>query len=146
VNIVSVAGFISWWCISVTYIRFRERTFPPLRPLFGPDPTHIDQGLRAQGISRPESMYQNKLQPYLAYYTVFWTTILILISGITVFWDFSADKFVASYINIPLFVSFYLAWKYIKRTNFRSIRDMDFVTVSDWVVDYSPTMLLIAVH
>ncbi|KAL0953937.1 hypothetical protein HGRIS_005101 [Hohenbuehelia grisea] len=110
VNLSTTAGFFSWWAINITYIRFR-------------------QGMLAQGRNLRENVYNNRLQPYVAYWGVFWTSIFLLINGFTVFFDFGDGRqFVSSYINIPIFVSLYVGWKVFRRTKFWKVHEMDFTT------------------
>ncbi|RPD64510.1 general amino acid permease 1 [Lentinus tigrinus ALCF2SS1-7] len=109
VNLSTVGGFFGWWSMNLTYIFFYR-------------------GFKAQGLDRKKLSYHNRLQPYLSYWGVFWITILILINGFEVFWDFNASGFLTAYINIPLFIALYVVWKIVKRTKVWKPHEMDFVT------------------
>jgi amino acid transporter len=108
-NLSTTAGFFTWASINLTYIRFW-------------------QGHRAQGLDRTKLVYHSKLQPGLAIWGLFWTSLFILIDGYEVFfpgqWDTST--FFTAYINIPIFFGLFLGWKIIKRTRFWKAREMDF--------------------
>jgi amino acid transporter len=109
VNLTTIGGFFSWISINITYLRFRK-------------------GMQRQGFDLTKNVYYNSWQPYVAYWGIFWLTIFILINGFEVFWDFNAADFLTAYINIPLFFSFFLGWKIIKKTKFWKVDEMDFVT------------------
>ncbi|KAF8577953.1 amino acid transporter [Ramaria rubella] len=86
-NMSSVTGMMNWMGICITLIRFRS-------------------GLKAQGISVSSLPYSSRLQPYLAWYSLFWTIIIILFADWSVFlkgnWDHSA--FITNYLPIPVFI------------------------------------------
>lgn len=42
--------------------------------------------------------------------------------------EFDGVSFVSFYIELPIMLVMYLAWKYFKRTKFVSLDDMDLVT------------------
>ncbi|KAJ3554850.1 hypothetical protein NM688_g2893 [Phlebia brevispora] len=109
VSLSTVGGFLCWMGMNVTYVRFY-------------------QGMKAQGIDRKQLVYHSNLQPWLAYWGIFWTTIFILVNGFECFWDFTASSFLTAYINIPLFLAVYLGWKIYKRTRFWKAEEMDFWT------------------
>ncbi|TFL02280.1 general amino acid permease 1 [Pterulicium gracile] len=109
VNLTTVGGFFSWWAINITYLRFRK-------------------GMILQGFDLKKNVYNNTWQPYVAYWGIFWLTIFILINGFEVFFDFNGPDFLTSYLNIPLFLGFFLFWKITKKTKFWRAREMDFVT------------------
>ncbi|KAJ1306593.1 hypothetical protein OPQ81_007593 [Rhizoctonia solani] len=109
VNLTTIGGFFTWWAINCTYVRFY-------------------QGLKAQGIDRTKFIYYSGLQPYLSYWGIFWTGLIIIINGFAVFFDFNASEFITCYINIPIFFALFFGWKIFKRTRFWKTRDMDFTT------------------
>ncbi|KDQ26494.1 hypothetical protein PLEOSDRAFT_1057045 [Pleurotus ostreatus PC15] len=109
VNLSTVAGFFLWWSINITYTRF-------------------NRAMKVQGYDVTANVYHNRLQPYLAYWGIFWTTIFILINGFEVFFDFQADDFVTAYINIPIFFALFLGYKIIGRTRFWRAHEMDLWT------------------
>ncbi|VDB94649.1 unnamed protein product [Peniophora sp. CBMAI 1063] len=109
VNLSTTAGFFTWMAINLTYIRFW-------------------QGHRKQGIDRKKLVYHSILQPGLAIWGFFWTTIFILIDGFEVFFpgQWNTSDFLVAYINIPLFFALFIGWKVIKRTKFWHTHEMDF--------------------
>ncbi|KAG9224168.1 hypothetical protein CCMSSC00406_0006836 [Pleurotus cornucopiae] len=109
VNLSTVAGFFLWWSINITYTRF-------------------NRAMKVQGYDVTANVYHNRLQPYLAYWGIFWTTIFILINGFEVFFDFQADDFVTAYINIPIFFALFLGYKIVGRTRFWRAHEMDLWT------------------
>ncbi|KAI0058944.1 general amino acid permease 1 [Artomyces pyxidatus] len=109
VSLSTVGGFFTWASINLTYIRFWR-------------------GHKVQGIDRRKLSYWSGLQPYLAYWGVFWTTFFILINGYTVFWTWNTSTFLTSYINIPIFFGLWaIGWIWM-RSRFWRAHEMDFVT------------------
>ncbi|KAH7909949.1 amino acid permease/ SLC12A domain-containing protein [Hygrophoropsis aurantiaca] len=109
VSLTTVGGFFGWASMNLTYLFFYR-------------------GLKAQGIDRKKLYYWSSLQPYLSIWGFTWCTILILINGFEVFWNFTAAKFITSYINLPIFFSLFMFWKITKKTKVRKPAEMDFVT------------------
>jgi amino acid transporter len=109
VNLSTTGGFVSWFAVNLTYVFFHR-------------------GQKAQGIDMRQNIYNNRLQPYLAYWGIFWTMFFSLINGFEVFWAFSASEFFTAYINLPIFATLYFGYKVIKRTKIWKPREMDFVT------------------
>ncbi|EJD48092.1 general APC amino acid permease [Auricularia subglabra TFB-10046 SS5] len=109
VNLTTIGGFFSWFSINLTYTRFYA-------------------GMKAQGIDRKKLIYHSNLQPYLSYWGVFWNGLFIIINGFDVFFDFTAAGFLTCYINVPLFLGFFLGWKIYKKTKFWKASEMDFWT------------------
>lgn len=60
-NMTSVAGLITWFGISITYLRFYA-------------------GLKAQGIDRKKLPFYSKTQPYAAWYVLVSTFLICLVS------------------------------------------------------------------
>lgn len=59
-NMTSIAGLMSWFGISVTYLRFYK-------------------GLKSQGISRDTLPYRTSLQPYAAWWATFSTIFICFV-------------------------------------------------------------------
>ena len=60
----------------------------------------------AQGYDLTKNAYTNRLQPYLAYWGVFWTIFFILVNGYAVFFHFNATDFLTAcmyffYVSSP---------------------------------------------
>jgi len=89
-----------------------------------------DYGLKAQGIERhgAHDGYRSVFQPYAGMYVVFWSTIFIFVSGLSVFWHFNSSDFIAAYINLPIFALLYVGWKIFKKTKIIPLSRLDFVT------------------
>ncbi|KAI0034483.1 general amino acid permease 1 [Vararia minispora EC-137] len=109
VNLSTIAGFFTWAAINLTYIRFWR-------------------GHRVQGIDRTKLAYWNKLQPGLAIYGFFWTSLFILINGYRVFFpsQWNVSTFLTAYINVPIFFALFLGYKIFYRTKFWRAHEMDF--------------------
>ncbi|KAF8645075.1 hypothetical protein AX16_008133 [Volvariella volvacea WC 439] len=109
VNLSTTGGFFSWFSINLTYVYFHR-------------------GMKAQGFDLRKNVYNNPLQPYLAYWGIGWTIFFILVNGFKVFFDFNASDFFTSYINIPIFVGLYVGYKVVKRTRMWKLHEMDFTS------------------
>lgn len=109
VSLTTIAGLLAWATINLTFVFFYF-------------------GMRAQGFNRDNLAFRSRLQPYLAYWGIFWNIMIILISGFKVFWSFDGQTFVSSYINIPLFAVLYVGWKMWKKTKLWKPSEMDFVS------------------
>ncbi|KAA1469644.1 general amino acid permease 1 [Dentipellis sp. KUC8613] len=109
VSLSTVGSLLNWLMIGVTYLRFYY-------------------GLKAQGINRnlAHGVYRSKLQPFAAVWTIFWSVFFILVSGMSVFWNFNGSDFVASYINLPIYAALYVGWKIFKRTKILPLSQLDF--------------------
>ncbi|KAG5634833.1 hypothetical protein H0H81_000562 [Sphagnurus paluster] len=88
----------------------------------------MDRGMKAQGFDLKKNAYNNRMQPYVAYWGIFWTAFFTLVTGLEVFFDFTAAEFLTSYINIPIFAVLYIGYKVYKRTKIWQPEEMDFVT------------------
>ncbi|KAG8946074.1 hypothetical protein FRC04_012052 [Tulasnella sp. 424] len=127
VNLTTIGGFFTWMAINLTYLRFYK-------------------GLKAQGIDRKKFIYFSNLQPYLSYWGVFWTSLIIIINGFDVFFDFTASGFLTAYINIPIFFGLYFGYKIWKKTKAWRPDEMDFVrgipTIEETEAPYVPPRTL----
>jgi yeast amino acid transporter len=54
----------------------------------------------AQGFDLTKNAYTNRLQPYIAYWGIFWTLFFVIINGFAVFWKFTAAKFLTACMYI----------------------------------------------
>ncbi|KAJ6474095.1 general APC amino acid permease [Mycena vulgaris] len=109
VNIVTTGGFIGWFSINLTYVFFHR-------------------GMKAQGYDLTKNVYNNPLQPYLAYWGMGWSLFFILMNGYAVFFKFESSLFLTAYINIPIFAALYFGYKYAYSTRIWKPLEMDFVT------------------
>ncbi|GAA6062623.1 hypothetical protein JCM10212_000285 [Sporobolomyces blumeae] len=116
-NMTSVCGLITWAGIFLTYIRWHK-------------------GLQVQGISRSMLPYRAPLQPYLSYYGLIFTCIILFFNGFSVFIHiksvgFDSSTFVTSYFPIwffPVLMIFYRFWR--RGDKGVDLKAMDFVSGS----------------
>lgn len=108
-NIIAVAGFISWSLISVCHIRFMRV-------------------LASRGIPRSTLPYVAPLQPWLSYFALFFNVLIVLTSGFKVFINWNTSDFFASYISLILFVVLYIGHKLIFRTKVVPLHEVDLIT------------------
>lgn len=112
-NMTSVAGLLTWWGIFVTYLRWHK-------------------GVKVQAIDKSEFPFRAPFQPYLTYYGLFMTSLILFFNGWAVFihgnWD--TATFITSYIPLLLFVVLYFGYRFIFGAKLINVEDMDFVTGS----------------
>ncbi|EEP80338.1 hypothetical protein UREG_05180 [Uncinocarpus reesii 1704] len=108
-NISSIAGFISWSCINGCHIRFMR-------------------ALRARNINRDELPYKAPLEPYLAYYGLFFNVLIIITQGFTAFIPWSTTNFFIAYISLILFVVLFIGHKAVFRTRLVKLWEVDLDT------------------
>lgn len=110
-NLTSVCGLITWAAIAVIHLRFRA-------------------GMKAQGHSTDILPYKTKLGTFYGWYTLVWTSLVILFAGWAVFLkgNWSPSDFVTTYFPAPFFFVLYAfgAWKWGGK--FVSGANMDFIT------------------
>jgi amino acid permease len=109
-NLTTTAGFITWLMINVTFVFFHR-------------------GMKAQGYDLRSNVYNNRFQPYFAYWGIFWSTFFILTSGYAVFYKFNVSDFMVAYVNIAIFVVLFVGYKVVKKTKVWKPMEMDFTTV-----------------
>ncbi|KAH8895675.1 putative proline-specific permease [Thozetella sp. PMI_491] len=92
VNIINAAAFQSWICCCIIYLRFRKAT-------------------DAQNIT--DIPYRSRFQPYTAYVSMAGFSVLLLLTGFTVFLDghWDTSTFITAYIGIPIFLFIYFVHK-----------------------------------
>ena len=95
VNLINTAGFISWICCCVVFLRFRK-------------------ACKAQNRTVP---YKSFVQPWGAYWALGWFSFLLLINGFATFfpknWDVAS--FFTAYISILIFVLLYFGHRIVYR-------------------------------
>ncbi|CAE6472092.1 unnamed protein product, partial [Rhizoctonia solani] len=108
-NMTSVAGLMTWFGISFTYIRFHA-------------------GMKAQGIDRTQLPYYSKLQPFAAWYAMIFCLVICIFSGWKVFLkgNWAVDTFVTNYIPLVLFPILYAGAKFVYRQPIVKPHEMDF--------------------
>lgn len=105
-NITAVAGFIVWALINLCHLRFMK-------------------ALAAKGLPRGELPYRAPLQPYLSWFGLVSSVVILLTSGFTVFMEWNVSDFFASYISVILFVVMFAGHKVFYRTSMVRIADID---------------------
>ena len=80
--------------------------------------------MKAQSIDRNTLPWKSPFQPYTAWIGFVGATILTFVCGFPVFlkgnWD--TQKFVASYVGIPIFVGLAIMWKMTYQTKVRLLK------------------------
>jgi len=109
VNLVSTFGAITWMCICYTHIRWMKV-------------------LKAKGISRDTLPYKAPLQPFGSWFALIATGIVTFFKGYDTFMPFTTDKFITSYIGIPVFLILWIGYKLYFRTKVIPLNDVDILT------------------
>ncbi|QPH10363.1 hypothetical protein C2857_001642 [Epichloe festucae Fl1] len=108
-NLVGVSNQLSWIAIGIASIRFRA-------------------GLERQGRTHLLP-FKNWTYPYGPWAAVFLNSFLVLVQGWTCFSpSFDGASFVSFYIELPVMLAMYVAWKLYKRTKLVKLEEMDLVT------------------
>ncbi|KAH8174713.1 amino acid permease domain-containing protein [Sarocladium implicatum] len=107
-NISAVSTLIVWASECVIYLRFY-------------------QGLKYHGIDRDTLPFKSPLQPFLAYFGLVFCVTIAIFNGFDCFFpgNFSAKTFIPPYINIPIFATLFLGYKFVKGTKFVKVQEMD---------------------
>ena len=108
-NLTTIASLFTWTSICVAYIKFYY-------------------ALRAQGIDRNTLVFKSPFQPYLAWASLIFFSLIILFNGFGVFYPFSIQDFATAYVGIPIYFILYFAWKLIKRTHWVPSSEVDLFT------------------
>ncbi|KAL0580286.1 hypothetical protein V5O48_001703 [Marasmius crinis-equi] len=110
-NMTAVAGLMTWFGISLTYLRFYA-------------------GMKAQGHDRTKLPFYSKLQPYIAWYSVVLSLLICILSGWKVFLkdSWATDTFVTNYLPLILFPILYFGAKIWRKTRIVRASEMDFVS------------------
>ncbi|KAG2356498.1 amino acid permease/ SLC12A domain-containing protein [Suillus spraguei] len=108
-NITAVAGLMTWFGISVTYIRFYR-------------------GMQVQGIDRKTLPYYTNLQPYAAWWGIVSTLTICFFSGWGVFLkgNWSTANFVTNYLLFITWPIMYVGARFYYGTKPVAAEDMDF--------------------
>jgi len=113
-NMTSVAGLMTWFGITVTYIRFYK-------------------GMQAQGFDRSKLPFASKFQPYAAWYSMFFCLLICIFSGWAVFLKggWATDIFVTNYLPLVGFPIMYVGAKLYYRQPIAKPHEMIFITDID---------------
>ena len=107
-NLSAVSTLIVWASVCYTYLRFYY-------------------GLRYNGIDRDTLPYKAPMQPFLAYFSICFCLLIAFFNGFDAFFPgkLSAKTLVPPYIDIPIFLTLFLGYKFVKRTKFVKLSEMD---------------------
>ncbi|KIK04264.1 hypothetical protein K443DRAFT_424867 [Laccaria amethystina LaAM-08-1] len=110
-NLTAVAGLMTWFGISLTYLRFYK-------------------GMKAQGIDRTRLPFYSNLQPFAAWYSMVACLLISFLSGWTVFLKghWATDTFITNYFPLVMFPIMYLGAKFFYKQPIAKPHEMDFVT------------------
>jgi amino acid transporter len=113
-NLTTIASLFTWCSICVAYLQFYK-------------------ALKAQRVDRNTLIFKSHFQPYTAWFSLIYFTMIILFNGFDVFvgehdshWNIT--DFLAAYIGIPIFFLLFGFWKIFKRTEFHSAANADITT------------------
>lgn len=105
-NIVSIAGFITWSSISICHLRFMNV-------------------LADRNMPRQMLPYMAPMQPYFSWFGLFFCVLILLTNGFTVFMEWSTSDFFAAYISLILWVVLFVGHKLIFWTKPVRLADVD---------------------
>ena len=107
-NLSAVSTLMVWSAVSYTYLRFYH-------------------GLQYNGIDRNTLPYKAPFQPFLAYFAICFCLTIAFFNGFDAFFPgrFSAQTFIPPYINIPIVLTLFFSYKFVKKTKFVKVEDMD---------------------
>ncbi|KAJ1666233.1 hypothetical protein EV178_002474 [Coemansia sp. RSA 1646] len=112
INLSGLSGIIFWLGISLCHWRFRRAYV-------------------AQGYSLDDLPYRAAFFPFGPVYSFTLLAIIMIGQGYGTIWPtFDAASFVSTYLAIPLFLIFWLGWKFVKKTKWVKLEDIDLVTGS----------------
>ncbi|KAI4735791.1 dicarboxylic amino acid permease [Aureobasidium sp. EXF-12298] len=119
-NMTAICGMISWACILWTSIRWQK-------------------GLKAQGIDRDTLPYKAPFQPYLSYYGLTVSILVMIFGGFTAFMPhFKVSSFVTTYFPIPFFLVLSIGYAIYAKSDLIKFEDMDFSTGSSADIPNEP--------
>ncbi|OOF93355.1 hypothetical protein ASPCADRAFT_173086 [Aspergillus carbonarius ITEM 5010] len=97
VNITNTAGFTSWTCCGVIFLRFRA-------------------ACKAQGLESQHLPYRSSLQPWMGIIATAVCPVLLLCNGFEVFFhgQWSVSGFLTSYVGLFVFVAVYAAHRIVR--------------------------------
>lgn len=122
-TLTRTSGIIDYIIVSITYLRFYY-------------------ACKAQGLDRKTLPYTGWFQPYGAWFTLAFETMVVICFGYGSFRPtFSVSGFFASYILVLLDPCLYIGWKLLKRTKFVGKYEADLVwerpTIDAYEVSFS---------
>lgn len=106
VNLSGVSTFLVWGAISFIHIRFRA-------------------AWAAQGRDPATLPFRSMLYPWNAYFGLAANLFLALVQGWTTLSPFDAGTFVDAYILLPLFPIIYFGYKFVFKTRYWRVEEID---------------------
>lgn len=109
-NLTTIATLFTWTSILISYIDFHK-------------------ALKAQGVDRNTLVFKSPFQPYLAYASLIFFSLVIFFNGFdSIAGGWNTDSFITDYINVPIYFGLYFFWKILKRTKWRNPAEADIYT------------------
>lgn len=110
-NLTTIANIFTWLSIAVASLRFTA-------------------ALKAQGVSRDSLPFKAPLQPYLAWATIVFFSLVVIFSGWFVFTNgnWNTSTFFTYYIGVVIYFGFYAFWKILKRQPMPPASEVDLWT------------------
>lgn len=105
-NLTTIASLFTWCSICVAYIKFHK-------------------ALKVQGVDRNTLVFGAPYQPYVAYVTLVFFSIIIFFNGFYAFTPWNVESFFTAYIGIPIYFGLYAFWKFYKRTKWIKPEEAD---------------------
>lgn len=118
-NISTISGFVSWIAVSFSYLRWRK-------------------AIVYHGLS-DRVTYRTILQPFGAYFVIFFIGLVTITNGYGVFFDFKIGDFLAAYITLPIVLCLYVGHLIFVRfrdgriTFMKPLHEIDLITNLDAV-------------
>ena len=81
-NIGTLVALFAWVSVCITYLRFYA-------------------ALKKQGVDRDTLPFKSPFQPYLAWGTTIYFTILLIFNGFYAFAPWNTENFISTYITVP---------------------------------------------
>jgi len=110
--------------MSITYIRFHS-------------------ACKAQNLDRKALPYTGWLQPWCAYWGLFWFSLVTLCYGYAVFRSggWNLKSFFGSYTILGVDVLLLVGWKLLKKTRFKRVHEIDLVWERPTIDAYEATFI-----
>ncbi|EER27172.1 hypothetical protein D8B26_005714 [Coccidioides posadasii str. Silveira] len=108
-NLTTIASLFTWCSICVAYIKFHN-------------------ALKAQGVDRDTLIFRSPFQPYVAWISLIFFSIIIVFNGFYAFLPFNTRSFITAYVGIPIYFGLYVFWKIFKRTKAVAASEADIFT------------------
>jgi len=106
VNLSGISTFLVWASISFIHVRFRKAWNHQGRPI-------------------SELPFKSMFYPWNAYFGIGANIFLAFVQGWTTLSPFNAGSFVDAYILLPLFPIIFFVYKWIRKTHFKRIHEID---------------------